>query len=305
MLLVNAKAGPSSVHRTGLIAQEFIPKGTKVWRFMPGFDVLIPETELKGLSAESRTQVIYYAYFHLATRTFVLSSDDDRFTNHSNNPNTRPAGDCTVAVRDIHPGEDITNDYGELASLNFSQSNNHSVYMGGCDLGSGLFAGRDFRQGEMLFRFGGAIICNAESIAQGDGANNHLQIGPTTYLAVEPPGVFTNHSCDPNVGIRYDVQVYALRDIRLGEEVRFDYSTTTSERRWTMHCRCGSPSCRGIIGDFHDLPEKLQQHYLALGIVQAFIVQEAELAGVSRPSVLSTSSGVTRSMNNNETAARK
>lgn len=305
MLLVNAKAGPSGIHGTGLIAQEFIPKGTKVWRFMPEFDVLIPEAKLKGLSVESRAQVLYYAYFHLSTRTFVLSSDDDRFTKHSNEPNTRPAGDCTVAVRDIQPGEGITNDYGELASLNFSQTNNHSVYVSRCAIGFGLFAGRDFKQGEMLFRFTGPIINLAESIAQGDGENNHLQIGPKTYIDTEPPCVFANHSCDPNVGIRHDTQAYALRAIRLGEEVRFDYSTTTSERRWIMHCRCGSPSCRGIIGDFHDLPEKLQQHYIALGIVQAFIVQEVELASISRPGTHSTLSGVMGSINNYETAARK
>lgn len=47
-----------------------------------------------------------------------------------------------------------------------------------------------------------------------------------------------------------------------------------------MRCRCGAPSCRGLIGDFHDLPRDLQQGYLALGVVQAFIVQEAEIGSL-------------------------
>jgi hypothetical protein len=49
-LLINAKAGPSLVHGIGLIAQEFIPKGAKVWQFMPEFDLLISEDSLDRLS---------------------------------------------------------------------------------------------------------------------------------------------------------------------------------------------------------------------------------------------------------------
>jgi hypothetical protein len=41
-----------------------------------------------------------------------------------------------------------------------------------------------------------------------------------------------------------------------------------------MRCICGTASCRGLIGDFHDLPMDLQQRYLKLGIVQPFIVDE-------------------------------
>lgn len=123
MLLVNAKAGPSSIHRIGLIAQEFIPMGTRIWEFVPGFDVLIPEADLEHLSPASREQALYWSYFHPATRTFVMSSDDDRFTNHSDDPNTRVSGDCTVGVRDIQPGEEITNDYNELDVLNFPDPN--------------------------------------------------------------------------------------------------------------------------------------------------------------------------------------
>jgi SET domain-containing protein len=127
MLLVNAQAGPSGIHGIGLIAQEFIPKGTKIWHFMPGFDVSIPEADLQRLSPAARRQLFYYAYFHLGTRTFVLSSDDDRFTNHSDTPNTEPMDDYTIATRDIHPGEDITIDYSDLVVLNFPQPNDYGV----------------------------------------------------------------------------------------------------------------------------------------------------------------------------------
>ncbi|MEI7990619.1 MAG: SET domain-containing protein [Chloroflexota bacterium] len=127
MLLVNAQAGQSNIHGIGLIAQEFIPKGGKIWHFMPGFDVSIHETYLERLSSPARSQLFYYAYFHLDTRTFVLSSDDDRFTNHSDTPNTMPADDFTIALRDIHKDEEITIDYSGLVVLNFPEPNNYGV----------------------------------------------------------------------------------------------------------------------------------------------------------------------------------
>ena len=46
MLLVDARAGLSEIHGIGLIAQEFIPKGTCIWKFQEGFDLAIPEEEI-------------------------------------------------------------------------------------------------------------------------------------------------------------------------------------------------------------------------------------------------------------------
>jgi SET domain-containing protein len=124
MLLVKASAGPSEIHRLGLIARQFILFGTIVWKFEPHFDVAISESRFRKLSPVAQEQVIYYAYYHQATRTFVLSSDDDRFTNHSGDPNTRSRDDYTYAVRDIEEGQEITNDYGELVMLNFTATGN-------------------------------------------------------------------------------------------------------------------------------------------------------------------------------------
>ena len=119
MLLVNAQSGPSSIHGMGLIAQELIPKGTKIWQFMPGFDVAIPAEEVALLSFAAQRTLDYYSYYHEPTRTFVLSADDDRFTNHSDTPNTAPLGNNTVAIREILAGEEITVNYNNLCILNF------------------------------------------------------------------------------------------------------------------------------------------------------------------------------------------
>lgn len=149
-----------------------------------------------------------------------------------------------------------------------------SIYVAKCALGRGVFAARDFLAGELLFRFSGPVINLAQAVEKGDAEGNVLQIGARTYIDLEAPGVFANHSCEPNAGLRDLVSGYALRPIARGEEILYDYSTTMSEGRWTMQCRCGEPSCRGVIGDFHDLPSELQRRYLAMRIVQPFIVAE-------------------------------
>ncbi len=112
MLLVSAKVGVSKIHGFGLIAEEFIPKGTCIWRFQPGFDLMIGEAEFAALSATTQTQVRHYAFYDPARQAFVLSGDDDRFTNHSDDPNTAEEGGYdSYAKRDIQAGEEITWNY--------------------------------------------------------------------------------------------------------------------------------------------------------------------------------------------------
>ena len=68
--------------------------------------------------------------------------------------------------------------------------------------------------------------------AKGGAAANALQIGVNRYLDLDEPGRLVNHSCDPNAAIREELLLVAIRDIQIGEEIRFDYSTTISDG-WT------------------------------------------------------------------------
>ena len=272
MLLVNARSGPSPLNGTGLIAQEHIPRGTPIWRFRPGLDAAIPKAEYDRLPLPVRTQLFHYGYFHEASQTFVLSADDDRFTNHSDEPTCRVAGDYTVAVCDLAPGDEITATYSDLTWLSPRPLGFECrVYIAPCDLGHGLFAVADIRAGESILRFDGERISLADAIAKGDTMANPLQVGPFEYVDLVAPGVFGNHSCDPNAGVKADRTLVALRDIRFGEEVRYDYSTTMWEEMWTMPCRCGAPNCRGVVEDFPLLPDAVRERYLRLGVVQRFI----------------------------------
>ena len=57
-----------------------------------------------------------------------------------------------------------------------------------------------------------------------------------------------NHSCEPNVGLDKKYNYVALRDIKLNEELTFDFSTIMGCRDWKItQCRCRSKLCRGRI----------------------------------------------------------
>lgn len=59
---------------------------------------------------------------------------------------------------------------------------------------------------------------------------------------------FINHSCNPNVFMRrayHQVEYYALRNIRKGEELTCDYGETHHEGQ--LPCQCGAKNCRGFI----------------------------------------------------------
>lgn len=68
-------------------------------------------------------------------------------------------------------------------------------------------------------------------------------------------GRFINHSCDPNcrtekwmVNGEVCVGLFALKDLKKGEEVTFDYNYVRVFGAAAKKCVCGSSNCRGYIG---------------------------------------------------------
>lgn len=121
--------------------------------------------------------------------------------------------------------------------------------------GRGVFAGRAIAAGTRVIECRGRLLDRSQVTDD----MRVMQVGPDTYLAEEPgkPAVddFLNHSCDPNVGFRDgSLTLYALRDIAVGDEIVFDYSTCMNEPGWRIACRCGSARCRGRVRSFCDLP---------------------------------------------------
>jgi uncharacterized protein len=127
--------------------------------------------------------------------------------------------------------------------------------------GLGIFAIRDIKKDEHITEFSGPIVTIPDFEGFPSEVIDHLfNIGPDRYIMAREPAVRTNHSCEPNAGFVKDVILIAMRDIKAGEEVMFDYSMIIADD-WVMECNCGSASCRKIIGRFSDLPDTVKQKY--------------------------------------------
>lgn len=129
--------------------------------------------------------------------------------------------------------------------------------------GKGVFAQKKIKKGETIFILKGKIrkwkVVDEESSQYGP---NWVGIGKDTWLDVVSPGIFTNHSCNPNGGIKGSVTIVALRNINEGEEITIDYSTTEIDKLWHMKCSCGEKNCRKEIRSIQSLPKKIISRYM-------------------------------------------
>lgn len=117
MLLVRTKIKESKIHGIGLFANQFIPKGTEIWKFTSGFDQKFTREQI--LSFPDLLQIYIYKYCWRSKKSglYCLASDNGRYFNHSNNPNSlseyrdNEEEVVTVAVLDIQIGEEILDNY--------------------------------------------------------------------------------------------------------------------------------------------------------------------------------------------------
>ena len=119
--------------------------------------------------------------------------------------------------------------------------------------GRGLFATGEFHRGEMVCVKGGYIFNRATlaGIAPALGPAeiqiaDDLFIGPRHVDERDGAMIFSNHSCDPNIGVQGQIVFVALREIMAGEELTHDWATTDDDD-YTLTCRCGAACCRGVI----------------------------------------------------------
>jgi uncharacterized protein len=117
MLLVRTELKESNIHGIGLFAKEFIPKNTIIWRFTPGFDLKFSKEQILILPDLLKIYICKYAWKSTKSKLYCFSSDNGKFFNHSNNPNTNSFYKSdeeeviTIAIRDIKIGDEITDNY--------------------------------------------------------------------------------------------------------------------------------------------------------------------------------------------------
>jgi hypothetical protein len=90
-----------------------------MWRLSRGFDLVWHPEEYAAIPMipALRAQIDSYVYLDNKLGLYVLCTDDARFYNHSDDPNTGPgaSNDFDIAYRDIEVGEEILCDYTRFA----------------------------------------------------------------------------------------------------------------------------------------------------------------------------------------------
>ena len=126
--------------------------------------------------------------------------------------------------------------------------------------GQGGFATREIRRGERIIEYKGERMPWDAASEDPDDPHTFL-FGLSESNIVINAGIggndarWINHSCDPNCEAVEEgdrVFIYALRDLRPGEELFYDYGLEIDEPRSPetekqFQCMCGSSNCRGTL----------------------------------------------------------
>jgi SET domain-containing protein len=151
--------------------------------------------------------------------------------------------------------------------------------------GRGLFAIAGIAKGEIVAVKGGHIIDRKtlrEEITPRLGSveiqiDYDLFIAPVTKEERDLSMLYSNHSCDPNLGIRGDVTFVAMRDVRPGEELTHDWAMTDDDD-YLVECNCGVLNCRKILTGKDWQRSDLQKRYK--GYFSAYIARKIPLLDI-------------------------
>ena len=156
--------------------------------------------------------------------------------------------------------------------------------------GNGVFASEDIKKGEIIHILSGTRMTLGELIKKVTSGKEFIddpfQIGRMTYLDLDSLSRSFNHSCDPCGGIRKVSELFALRDIKEGEEITYDYSLTIAPTEWGMKCACNTKKCRKNLGDVLSVPESRLLEYEKMGALQnymKFLLKDIKSFGYKMP----------------------
>jgi hypothetical protein len=154
--------------------------------------------------------------------------------------------------------------------------------------GRGLFATADITKDEIVAVKGGHIVDRKtlrENVTPRLGPvevqiDDNLFIAPVTNEEREFSMLYSNHSCDPNLGVRGEITFVAMRDIRAGEELTHDWAMTDDDD-YSVECKCSAANCRKIVTGKDWRRPDLQKHYAGYfsGYLRDKIAQQAMVAG--------------------------
>ncbi len=118
---------------------------------------------------------------------------------------------------------------------------------------AGCYTTTDIPKGTRIVEYTGPRITKDEGDDRYEGRDETYLFGlGDGEVVIDGHGIasFINHSCDPNcepddVGDR--MYIFALRDIKAGEELTYEYNLYDGGEDDPAPCYCGAKNCRGTM----------------------------------------------------------
>ena len=130
--------------------------------------------------------------------------------------------------------------------------------------GLGAFAICDITKGTRIVEYTGECISTAEAARRARRRKRVVFFEVSSRTMIDAavgggPAKRMNHSCEGNCDtfatVRGRIIIAAIRDIKAGEELTYDYrlqleeEATLAAAQKRYPCRCGAPRCRGTMVD--------------------------------------------------------
>ncbi|XP_014899870.1 histone-lysine N-methyltransferase ASH1L isoform X1 [Poecilia latipinna] len=128
--------------------------------------------------------------------------------------------------------------------------------------GWGIRTKEPLRAGQFIIEYLGEVVSEQEfrNRMMEQYHNGHYCLNLDSGMVIDSfhmgnEARFINHSCEPNCEMQkwsvngvYRIGLFALKDIHSGTELTYDYNFHSFNTEEQQVCKCGSESCRGIIG---------------------------------------------------------
>jgi len=119
--------------------------------------------------------------------------------------------------------------------------------------GTGVFTDSPLRARTKIGEYSGERISIREGRRRAKTQRCITIVEVSSFVAIDGsvngcPFTYINHSCSPNVYMRIAygrAEFYALRNVKAGEELTFDYGE--SHHYGKVPCVCGSPRCQKFL----------------------------------------------------------
>jgi SET domain-containing protein len=148
--------------------------------------------------------------------------------------------------------------------------------------GQGLFAKRPIRKDEIVAIKGGHVLDTRMLARVKSGIScAYIQIEDSFYLGAARPSevarnkIWLNHSCEPNVGIRGQSTFVAMRRVKPGDELTYDWAMEENHPAITR-CACKQVGCRQMLTGQGWKNPALQRKYK--GYFSAYLAQKIRRA---------------------------